>query len=302
MQTLLPPNATEFERRVEEATRFDTLTDAVDAISGIKAEMPEQFAAWLAAEWFLADFTPYFPSSAALIAAGLPWLRQRGTAAAVARALSWIDFAAALEEDGARVHLDPGTAAAPTRLADIRHLVGRSIPAHVKFYRLFHGYDVRHFRLDRSRLDDALLDDDSGVVIDGLKLSFGTRTAAALGEPEYLPAHSSAASLYSVMIWDDDGWRLDAWRLDSDVIIDAAGRVISQTILVLGEPDDEPARVSRSDVVTLLVIADPAPESAAARMDDASAAIQDTPLRTWTGPWTGPWREPIPHTLTQLES
>lgn len=303
MVSLLPPNATEFERRAEEANRFDTVVEAVDAIAGVKTDIPDAFAAWLAAEWWLADFAPYFASTSALIAAGLPWLRQRGTAAAVQRALSWIPFEALLEEDGARIHLDPGTATAPQRLADIRHLVGRSLPAHVRFYRLFHAYDLRHFRLDRSRLDDGLLDDDSGVVVDALKLSFGTRTAYAFAEPITPAPFVGVWSIYSVTIWDDDGWRLDAWRLDSDLTIDAAGRVISQTIQILAEPnDEEPALLSRSDVVSLLTPLEGNPDPLAMRVDDAFLVLPDMARRPWTGPWSGPWREPIPHNLTQLES
>ncbi len=303
MASLLPPNATEFERRAEEANRFDAVADAVSAVAGVKGEMPDTFAAWLAAEWWLADFAPYFATTGELISAGLPWLRQRGTAAAVQRALSWLPLDALLEEDGARLHLDPGTPAAPERLADIRHLVGRSIPAHVSFYRLFHGYDLRHIRLDSACLDDGLLDDDSGVVIDALKLSFGTRTAYAFDEPVTPAPFVGVWSIYSVTIWDDDGWRLDAWRLDSELTIDAAGRVISQTIQILDEPaDEEPAVVSRSDVVCLEITFEDGPDWTAIRFDDAFFALPDTARRPWTGSWAGTWRETIPHNLTQLES
>ena len=303
MLTLLPPSATDFEHRAEEAIRFDALPDAIAAIPGIKSTVPEPFAAWLAAEWFLADFARYFPSASALIVAGLPWLRQRGTAAAVARALSWIEFAASIEEDGARLHLDPGTPAAPKHLAEIRHIVVRSIPAHCAFYRMFHGHDVRHIRLDRSRLDAATLDDDSGVVVAGVKLSFGTFATLTADDPESDPALGSAALIYSAQIWSDDGWRLDAWRLDSEVVIDASGGVTSQTSQTLPDIDAAgPAVLGRCDVISTAAGPGEDPAPTAFRLDSAGATLaDDNVLRQWIGPWSGPWREPIPHTLTQME-
>ncbi|WP_068634903.1 phage tail protein [Thauera butanivorans] len=302
--SLLPPNATEFERKAETALRFDALDDAIDAVGGFKGEVPEQFAAWLAAEWFLADFSRHFPTAAALIAAGLPWLRQRGTTAAVQRALGWIDLDAVLEEDGARLHLDPGTPAAPERLADVRHLVERSIPAHVRFYRLFHGYDIRHLRLDRSRLDDALLDDDSGVVVDGLKLSFGTRAAHAFAEPADAGAiDGAAASIYSVRVFLDDSWRLDAWLLDSEILLDAAGRVIEQYAIVLN-PEALGSIVSIRWSVVAAVLDEPELTAVHdAAQFEVAHALPTPDVRAWLGPWVGRWRTPvISHALTQLET
>lgn len=303
MAVLLPPNATELEQRTAEANRF-ALDDAVDLLGGFKSDAPPaDFAAWLAAEWFLADFARYFPTTAALIQSGLPWLRQRGTAAAVGRALSWIDLAAAIEEDGARLHLDPGTAAAPVQLHDILHLVTRSIPAHVRFYRMFHGYDLRHFRLDRSRLEDGLLDDDSGVIVSGVKLSFGTHSAAALPDDLDEPVADAAWRIYSVRVWDDDSWHLDAWRLDSEIQLDAAGRVVFQVAAAL----DEPADPGPIGVMRWAIAAAELPDEELAivctRTDHIAAALPVPDLHAWSGAWAGTWRTPvIPHSLEFLES
>lgn len=288
--TLLPPNASPFERRVEQATRFEDAGALVPAVTGAKVSVHPAFAPWLTAEWFLSDFARYFDTPAELIEAGLPWLRQRGTAAAVLRALAWIGFAAQLEEDGARLHVDPGTVAAD-RLADLQRLVNPSLPAHVQFYRVFHGYDVRHLRLDRARLDDALLDDDSGVMRDGVKLSFGTRHAAALDDDSPHIAHAYTHTASSV-IWDDDSWRLDAWRLDSEVVLDAASGVVTLMSNAVTD-DDEPApAVARWSLTGAAPPADAEQTIGHARTDRISNALP-TDYKPWAGPWTGPWREAI---------
>jgi len=297
--TLLPPNSTPFERRAEQATRYSELTEAIDEITGVKWEIPGTFAPWLAAEWFLSDFAPYFDDARGLIAAGLPWLRMRGTAEAVRRALSWIAYSATIEEDGARLHLDPGSPTAPARLADIKLLVGRSIPAHVSFYRMYHGYDIRHLRLDRSRLDDAMLDDDSGLIVDDIKLSFASRHAASLPLDDE-PLRHASLPVYSTLLWDDDSWRLDAWRLDSEIVIDSTGRMISVTCQVLDEPDDEPVIVSPYDVLGSETIIDDLDDTPLAKRSDFAAfALPDFARRRWTGPWSEPWREAIPSRFTE---
>lgn len=171
---ILPPNATPLERAIADIALRPALDTVAGAPARLRGELPNAVAPWLAAEWFLSDFTRYFPDAHALIAAGLPWLRVRGTAAAVKQALAWIGMTSALEEDGAHLQIDPGTAAAPANLADIRHLVGASIPAHVRLYRLYHGYDRRVLHASAGdRWSDGWLSDDSGVWIDGIKLSFG---------------------------------------------------------------------------------------------------------------------------------
>lgn len=229
---LLPPNSTPLERallRVAPRAVLDTLADTP---TGIEHTMPVQFQTWLAAEWQLSQFTNYFDSTAALIAAGLPWLKLRGTAAAVKLALSWIDFhAAQLEEDGALLQIDPGSPDAPADLAAIVHLVNASIPAHVKLYRMYHGYDLRQIRLDSSHLDDGLLDDDSGIEIDGITLSFGA-TQGGTADWTAGPITQARTSAFAGVIPYDDRQLLDAWTLDSQLMHDGRfvmGQLITGT-------------------------------------------------------------------------
>lgn len=182
---MLPPNATPLERAMADTAPRQLLDVLADAPLRLKSAPSDAVIPWLASEWFLSDFIGYFPDARALLAAGLPWLRVRGTAAAVKKALSWIGMTATLEEDGARLQLDPGNPFAPDNLAAIKHLVGASIPAHVQFYRMYHGYDRRVLHASTGdRWSDAFLSDDSGVWIDGVKLSFGRTKRLEAERPE----------------------------------------------------------------------------------------------------------------------
>lgn len=172
---LLPANATPLERALAEAPVSDTLAMLADSVIGVKHTRPNAFLPWLASEWGLTPLAPYHPDLAALIAAGLPWLMERGTAAAVLRALAWLELTAILEPHGPRLQIDPGRVVGLDQVPAIRHLVGLSIPAQVHFARLYHGWDKRRLIASslRSPIGQGMLSEDSGVVIDGLKISFG---------------------------------------------------------------------------------------------------------------------------------
>ena len=294
--SLLPPNATRLERSFEAVFAARVPGELAEAVRNIDTRLPESVVPWLAAEWFLADFTAYFPDARALIDAGLPWLQVRGTAAAVKQALSWIGLTAPLEEDGARLQLDPGAPLPTATLPAVKHLVGASIPAHVQLYRLYHSYDLRPLRLDASRLDDALLDDDSGVWEQGVKNSFGTRHAAAL-PAEDLDTGAGMTRLYSTRVWDDDSWRLDAWRLDSDIQIDAASGQISHHGAALPADIEEPLSDCRLDRAVAVLPIEADPLAIVSHIQLRASALADE-MPGWTGPWAGFWREPIPSRMT----
>ncbi|WGG48835.1 phage tail protein [Rugamonas sp. DEMB1] len=222
---LLPSNATPLERALARAAPRAALDALADAPAGLRRPQAScgALAPWLAAEWQLAEFAPYFDSTAALIEAGLPWLRQRGTAASVKRALSWLGYQATLEEEGPWLQIDPGDAYAQLRVDAVAQLVRASLPAHARLYRMYHGYDLRPLRLDGGRLDDALLDDDSGVLVDGIKLSFAARRGGVADLPGEVPGHARTDTLCAVVPYDDR-MMLDTWLLDSELIAD--GRFI----------------------------------------------------------------------------
>ncbi len=296
--TLLQPVSTPLERALADTAASLLLADTAEVPRNLRSDIDSAVAPWLAAEWFLADFSKFFGDDpAALIEAGLPWLHQRGTPAAVARALGWIGLDVTLEEDGARLQIDPGIVIRPDQLDDIIQLVTASIPAHVWFYRMYHGYDIRPFYLDRSRLDSAALDDDSGVWVSGVKLSFGTRAVTAIPQDPEPPIAAVAHRLYSSRIHEDNSWRLDAWELDSEILLDAASGVISShTGYLPDDPDQAPTAWMDSNSSMLQPIDADIPV-AGLQNRSASGSVAD-PVRGWTGGWTGPWREPIPSRTT----
>ena len=293
-RTLLPPQSTPLERALDQTfPQWDALAAAFTVPS---VGEPEQFAPWLAAEYELAQFAPYFPTTAELIEQGLQWLFTRGTAASVVRALGWVGFAGAeVDEDGAYLHINLGRPATAEEMARVAHVVRASLPAHVHFYRVFNPLnDVRRIVLDRAPpLDTGMLDGDSGVMgPDGVKLSFGERSGATLpaAPADALPAISTHQRVG--LIRYDDMPVLDAWRLDSHVLMGVSGGVMElfRSTTTAHTPGGgalatAEARASVAPWVT------PAPVAAGAAAHLSTAPEPISPPRRWGGPWGGPWRQ-----------
>jgi hypothetical protein len=221
---LLPPNSTRLEQALADLAPRAVLDDLSESPRGVKWNPPDAYLPWLASEWFLAGFAKYFPTLRDLIDNGLPWLMERGTAAAVKDALSWIGAKVeTLEDDDARLSIDPGRVIGHDELSDIVYLVLQSIPAHVDFYRIFHGYDLRPIGLSGpAALDDGLLSDDSGiwVNVDGedVKLSFGHYLSRWI---DLRAGHWIASVRRDVdfaRAWYEDRARLSVWQLDSEIV------------------------------------------------------------------------------------
>ena len=293
-RTLLPPQSTELERALDQTfPQWDALADAFTVPS---VGEPEQFAPWLAAEYELAQFAPYFPTTAELIEQGLQWLFTRGTAASVVRALGWVGFAGAeVDEDGAYLHINLGRPATAEEMARVAHVVRASLPAHVHFYRVFNPLnDVRRIVLDRTpRLDTAMLDGDSGVMgPDGVKLSFGEHSGATLpaAPADALPAISTQQRVG--LIRYDDMPVLDAWRLDSHVLMGVSGGVMElfrSTTTAHTPGGGALATAEARASVAPWVAAESVAAGAAAHLSTAPEPI--SPPRRWGGPWGGPWRQ-----------
>ena len=293
-RTLLPPQSTPLERALDQTfPQWDALADAFTVPS---VGEPEQFAPWLAAEYELAQFAPYFPTTAELIEQGLQWLFTRGTAASVVRALGWVGFGGAeVDEDGAYLHINLGRPATAEEMARVAHVVRASLPAHVHFYRVFNPLnDVRRIVLDRTpRLDTAMLDGDSGVMgPDGVKLSFGERSGATLpaAPADALPAISTHQRVG--LIRYDDMPVLDAWRLDSHVLMGVSGGVMelfrSTTTAHTPGGGALATAEARTHVAPWVT---PAPVAAGAAAHLSTAPEPISPPRRWGGPWGGPWRQ-----------
>ena len=293
-RTLLPPQSTPLERAIDQTfPQWDALADAFTVPS---VGEPEQFAPWLAAEYELAQFAPYFPTTAELIEQGLQWLFTRGTAASVVRALGWVGFAGSkVDEDGAYLHINLGRPATAEEMARVAHVVRASLPAHVHFYRVFNPLnDVRRIVLDRTpRLDTGMLDGDSGVMgPDGVKLSFGERSGATLpaAPADALPAISTHQRVG--LIRYDDMPVLDAWRLDSHVLMGVSGGVMElfrSTTMAHTPGGGALATAEARASVAPWVAAESVAAGAAAHLSTAPEPI--SPPRRWGGPWGGPWRQ-----------
>ena len=293
-RTLLPPQSTPLERALDQTfPQWDALADAFTVPS---VGEPEQFAPWLAAEYELAQFAPYFPTTAELIEQGLQWLFTRGTAASVVRALGWVGFAGAeVDEDGAYLHINLGRPATAEEMSRVAHVVRASLPAHVHFYRVFNPLnDVRRIVLDRAPpLDTGMLDGDSGVMgPDGVKLSFGERSGATLpaAPADALPAISTHQRVG--LIRYDDMPVLDAWRLDSHVLMGVSGGVMelfrSTTTAHTPGGGALATAEARTHVAPWVT---PAPVAAGAAAHLSTAPEPISPPRRWGGPWGGPWRQ-----------
>ena len=293
-RTLLPPQSTPLERALDQTfPQWDALADAFTVPS---VGEPEQFAPWLAAEYELAQFAPYFPTTAELIEQGLQWLFTRGTAASVVRALGWVGFAGSkVDEDGAYLHINLGRPATAEEMARVAHVVRASLPAHVHFYRVFNPLnDVRRIVLDRAPgMDTGMLDGDSGVMgPDGVKLSFGERSGATLpaAPADALPAISTQQRVG--LIRYDDMPVLDAWRLDSHVLMGVSGGVMElfrSTTTAHTPGGGALATAEARASVAPWVAAESVAAGAAAHLSTAPEPI--SPPRRWGGPWGGPWRQ-----------
>lgn len=295
---ILPPQSTNLERAVDQTMpAWGRMADAIEPAS-IRAD--PQFQPWLAVHWQVAQFAPYFPTMAALLAEALPWLMERGSAASLRRALGWLGFhSVVIDEDGAWLHIDVGQPLQADQLAAVAHLVRASLPAHVHFYRVFHGYDVRPIVLDRGpALDAGMLDGYSGVPGGSdLVVSFGERdggtlpTATAQGGTGAQTQVRVSTSRY------DDMPVLDAWRLDSHILAGLSGGVMELFSGTCNAPQPGGGQLlQRRDAVSAAPWMAPAPLGA--RTDDQAQALPVPihPAPHWGGPWGqahgGPW-EPV---------
>lgn len=193
--SLLPANATPFERSLEAAGDYAPwIAPAVAEIHGIKYARPlnPTVAPYLVQEYGLAPISGFFDTVEELIDSGRAWQRRRGTPSAITTALGWIGYDAIHLEDQAprrrRWHLyQIGMGEVPgadedRRLADAEYLADLSDPARSEFFRGWHGYDVRAMRWGSGRYGRTMWGDSSGVRINGgsVKWSHGRHHAIAL--------------------------------------------------------------------------------------------------------------------------
>lgn len=297
-RTVLPSGSTTLEVVLDTTfpRGWGALADAAEpAATGRNSAMRP----WLAQQWQVAQFAPYFDTVDALLEEAVPWLMERGTAAGAERALRWIGFAAArVEEDGPYLHIHPGRLPTPEGVRQIVHVVRASMPAHVALYRIVHGLDLRPVVLDAGPpLDTGLLDGYSGVFDPehGVVLSFGRNRAATTTAPmQAAPAGRRTNRRMDISRYDDQPV-LDTWRLDSRLLQVVAGGLRKQRSNTTSAPPLGAGTFRRKPVRNAVAPAAlrAAPTAAARRLRVALAPVPVSPPRRWGGPWGGPWRTPI---------
>lgn len=297
---LLPPNASALERHLVRTAPRTELDTAADTPANLFSRLPDAFQPWLAAEWQLAQFSLHFTTHAALIAAGLPWLLERGSAASVLRALSWLGYdQVSLEEDEFLLHIDPGTTAATLDLARLHQVVHASLPAHSRFYRLYHGLDLRAGRCDASSLDQCLLDDDSGIwsgdpgsaAADAIKLSFGETHSGVVDTPPVMAALAAHRPCQLHTIVDDVLMQLDSWLLDSEIRLNSVVSISDLSTGLVDQPGLLAVVVlhhARDDAV-LTMSSLSAPVIAVAPATSTGSTSPALPMYGWSNQWASGW-------------
>lgn len=169
---LLAPNATKWERVVTDTLdTWASLDGSIVAIRGTKIiAPPPRFLPFLIYEYGLGELTPYVPNLYDLIAEGIDWQRVRGTPAAMALALSWLDYTASIEEERHtrrywnlfQLHLDR-VRDARADLDRIEGVAKLSVPLRSVFWRGFHGFDIRPLTFSHGHYSGAHYGEYSGI-------------------------------------------------------------------------------------------------------------------------------------------
>ncbi|MDA8444763.1 phage tail protein [Paracidovorax valerianellae] len=292
-RTVLPPASTPLETVIDTTfpRAWGTLAELVEPAS---TAHNAQLLPWIAQQWQVTQFAPYFDTVDALMAEAVPWLMERGSAASVRRALRWLRYhSVTIDEDGAWLHIDAGQNLTAAELARVAHVVRESLPAHVNFWRVFHGYDVRPIVLDKGpALDAGMLDGYSGVPGgSGLEVSFGERGGGTLPLAPVLPGVGAATHRRISVARYDDMPVLDAWRLDSHVLAGVSGGVMELFSSTCNAANPGGGTLLQREIPSAAV---PwiAPPPVGARTD-AAASLQPSTLHPsphWGGPWAGPWQ------------
>ena len=224
MTSLWPPNATAYELAVEKGVLFDDdVNTAVDAIAGFKFARPliASVAPYLIWEYGLSGIERFFDTAEDAIDAGIPWSRTKGFVSASRTALEWIGYENPVFHDDqhrrrcwGRGQIGMGELPGANEVGrlfdayDLLELQG-SLPARSRFFRGFHGYDVRAAETGYKRTARSIIGDSSGVRIAGnpVKWSHGRdhvlQATASSGEREDLGVNYQNGD---VLTWGSWPW------------------------------------------------------------------------------------------------
>jgi hypothetical protein len=216
MKSLLPPNATSFEKALESATRFGA--DA-GILNGFKFKGNQQITSYLIWEYNLNDVLEYIQNSSNFIADGLVFQRTRGTRAAINIAANWAGLDEIdVHEELPSVHFYEFQIGVKDRQFDfdielLKNVINLAKPVRSRLSRVYNDvYDVRYFKLDGSGFGD-ILSDDSGVKLHDLALSFSRKVS---GDATYdsVSTTSGIMRIHEIKSAADRIYRLDFVLLD----------------------------------------------------------------------------------------
>ncbi|ATO57129.1 phage tail protein [Bartonella sp. 1-1C] len=184
--SLLPTQATEFEKRLADACNFHQ--DVESSVLGIsRAKLitrPSRFLPWLIEEYGLGELTPYVPNLYDLIDQGLEWQRLRGSVLAIEMGLRWLELSARFKPAWTghtwwnSFQLEFNQLPEQSSLEAIEAIVELSKSLRSDFRRGVYGYDVQALQTNMSRLDNNMLEQESGIPLttEGTLFSFGRTT------------------------------------------------------------------------------------------------------------------------------
>lgn len=190
-KTLLPPNATRFQRDLELVNGITAGTlEAVENIKTIKSDPPIQVLYWLIWEYGLGELLPYISDLKLLINEGLNWQRLKGTPDSLKLALGWIgidDMEIEEEVPGLyyyQFQLNLGNIPSRWEVDNIINLSKLTAPVRSRLSRLYNEeYDRRRLVLSNGEFGQ-LLSDYSGYHYKDIVLSFGNSRGYSLEIPQ----------------------------------------------------------------------------------------------------------------------
>lgn len=219
MTSLLPASSDIYEEVVEEsrAERWTALRDAVPAIrTGKRISPAPDVLPFLVFEDGLGMLTPYVANVYELLdGRGRSWMRVRGTYEAVQRGLAFLNMTAMVEPAWhGRVWWNSSQLRFPDLPANDNPILGQiegitrlSLPFRSDLRRGAFQYDAGALEGDGSRLDDSLLERESGIAVTdaGTLWSFGRTTEIehTLTEAEGIAIGNWLAPAGTGLLWAD---------------------------------------------------------------------------------------------------
>lgn len=184
-KALLPTSSTIWEGCLADAMPVSgAVQSAITAMRGVKLVSPRvEMLPFLIWEYGLGELTPYVPNLYSLIQEGIAWQRVRGTASSIAIGLAWIGYSATLEEawtgrrfwNSFQLRFPSLPAQDDPDLERIEGITKLSVPKRSVLRRGVYVYDVGPTEADHTRLDNSMLDFESGIAVTeaGSLWSFG---------------------------------------------------------------------------------------------------------------------------------